>query len=115
MLLIRQEQMDTFSLLDVDKANQKLVLYAQQRFPNEFSHANDMTILEFVQRIRAVGAQYGVQRENDVATFLDFAVMYGEDFHQATWAEDVLNCVDMHGPDKMELLRFRIRETDVDL
>ncbi|MCB9926124.1 MAG: hypothetical protein H6822_28505 [Planctomycetaceae bacterium] len=107
--------MQAFSSSLVDQADQRLVEYAKQRFPNEFQNIGDPTLLEFVKRVRATAGLYGIEKENDVATFLDFSVMYGENFPQAPWADDILTCDALHGPDKMAVLRFRVRETGVNL
>jgi hypothetical protein len=115
MLQIRKEQMATFGSSLREQADQALVKYAMMRFPTEFPPFQEAKTREFVAKIRATAKQYGVEKENDVATFLDFTVMYGADFPIAPWAEDVLSCGGMHGPDKMALLRFRVQETGVRL
>lgn len=114
-LIIRKKQMATLSARMTDEANRRLVTYARERFPDEFKHTDDPTLYELAKNVRMNANKYGVNKENDVATFLDFTVMYGEEFHQAPWAADILGCDALHGPDKMTLLRHRVTESGVNL
>jgi hypothetical protein len=115
MFQIRKEQLTSFDLSLREQSDRTLVKYAMTRFPSEFPVTENAKTLEFVKQLREKAKQFGVEKENDVATFLDFVVMYGEDFPSASWAEDVLTCDGMHGPDKMALLRFRVQEAGVKL
>jgi len=115
MFKIRKEQMQAFSSSQIDHADHKLIKYGRQRFPGEFQDTDDPTMLEFVKEVRAKAGRYGIEKENDVATFLDFTVMYGPGFPQDEWAAGVLNCDALYGPDKMSVLRHRVTETGVEL
>jgi hypothetical protein len=68
-----------------------------------------------VEQIRRRAQQYGITKENDVATFLDLTIMYGPDFPRASWASDILREEKILGPYKMALLRQRVRKSGVDL
>ena len=107
--------MQAFSSSQSAQANQHLVRYAQQRFPSEFKQNEDPRLLQFVEKVRATAGRYGIEKENDVATFLDFTVMFGLDFPKSAWAEDILNCDTLYGPDKMAVLRHRVSETGTKL
>lgn len=115
MLRVRPDQIKALSAAQVIQADLRLVAYGRQRFPSEFEGHDQETMLTIVRRIRVAAAAYGIQKENDVATFLDFTVMYGDKFPEAAWASDILNCDALYGPDKMAVLRFRVRETGVNL
>jgi hypothetical protein len=72
-------------------------------------------VLEFVQTVRKTAREYEIEKENDVATFLDFTVMYGQDFPKSDWAKDILSCNELQGPAKMTILRHQVTETGVKL
>jgi len=42
-------------------------------------------------------------------------MMYGENFHKDRWAAEVLTNDALHGPDKMVMLRHKVRLTNVHL
>jgi hypothetical protein len=113
--IIRKNQMKVMSEHMRDKANHHLVIYARQRFPMQFEQTDDDTLYKFVEKVRSTANKYKIQKENDVATFLDFTVMYGEDFHKDPWASDFLKCDTLHGPDKMAMLRDRVQKSGVNL
>lgn len=115
MIRIRSELMNELSSHSLATANVALIDYARKRFPEEFIITADSEMLEFVKRIRSLAGRYGIDREDNVATFLDLSVMYGEDFHESPWASEVLSTDALHGPDKMALLRHRVGETGVNL
>jgi hypothetical protein len=115
MLQIRADQLKALSLAQESRANRVLVSYVMERFPAEFQERNDPSVLEFVQGVRSAARQFGIEREDNIATFLDMTVMYGQDFPTAPWARDILVSEALHGPDKVALLRHRIEQTGVTL
>jgi hypothetical protein len=115
MLQIRGEQVRTFTCVMIDRANETLAGYARRRFPTVFAGRPDAELRDLARGVRATANRYGVTREDNVATFLDFTVMYGPDWPAAAWAADVLTCQALHGPDKVALLRHRVERTGVTL
>jgi hypothetical protein len=107
--------MDAFSASLRYEANRRLAAYARDRFPGKFSEMDDDSLYELANRVRATAKQYGINNENDVATFMDFTVMYAEDFHQAPWAANVLRDTTLSGWGKMQTLRQRVRASGVKL
>lgn len=107
--------MDALAAMRIDAANQRLVSYLRARFPGRYDAIPDDRLRAAIDRMRGTAADYGIQRENDVATFLDFTVMYGQDFHRDAWAREILQVKELHGPDKMDVLRDRVRGSGVDL
>ena len=112
---IRGDQIDAIAQARLESADRRLVEYGRQRFPAALGPRSNADLLAFVGRVRATAAGYGIVREDNVATCLDFSVMYTEEFHRADWAADVLQCDRLHGPDKMALLRHRVEQTGVNL
>jgi hypothetical protein len=113
MFRIRDEQLRALSSALESRADRALVGYALHRFPAEYEQSDDSILLEFVKNVRAAARQFGIEREDNVATFLDLTVMYGQNFPKASWAHDVLASQALHGPDKVALLRHRIQQTGV--
>jgi hypothetical protein len=115
MLQIRNQQFDKFSDTLRDRANLGLAEYARKRFPRKFATTAEEDLVALASRVRMTAKTYGIEREDNVATFLDFTVMYGEEFHRDPWAAGVLKNRAMHGPDKMALLRYQVELTGVTL
>ena len=114
-MIVRSEQIEPFQTSLEGRFDCDLAKYAQRRFPDVFQAVAQDRLLTFVRQVRETAARFGVDRQDNVATFLDFRVMYGVDFHTAPWASDILSCNDLHGPDKMAVLRNRVEETGVTL
>ncbi|MGL4421158.1 MAG: hypothetical protein ACRCZF_10870 [Gemmataceae bacterium] len=115
MLQIRAEQFQPFVPLADHAANEELIPYARARFPSVFSETDDETVRSALAEARLSARKYGIEREDNVATFFDFTIMYGSDFPQQDWAADILTCDALHGPDKMAVLRHRVEESGVSL
>jgi hypothetical protein len=113
MLRIRREQMEILSSALREAADRRLATYARERFPDRFAEMDAEALIAMVGRVRATAKRYGIDRESDVATFLDLDVMYGEHFHRAPWASDALQSEAMSGSDKMAVLRGRVKRTGV--
>ena len=115
MWTIRQEQASALTNPLLVKADLQLVDYARKRFPTVFKSSSDEELRALVAKVRTQAKGYAIEREDNVATFLDFTVMYGEDFHKAHWAAEILGSSVLHGPDKMAVLRHRVRLSGVRL
>ena len=109
MLRIRKEQIEVFSVLLRQEANRRLASYVTERFPSEFKQTDTAILYELADKVRTAATHYGIDHENDIATFLDLSVMYGDEFHQAPWAADILRDNALAGASKMAVLRQRVR------
>ena len=89
--------------------------YIRRRFPTELGRIAESDLLELIAARRVAARQYGIEREDNVATFVDLSVMYGESFVDAEWARPILDCTSLHGPDKIALLRARVEESGASL
>lgn len=105
--MISSATLDRLASAQASRANDALTDYLRQRFPDQFRTQVRKHILEIVRAARVKANSYGIEREDNVATFLDLVVMY-PGFPELRWAIDVLNAKTLHGPDKMALLRDRI-------
>lgn len=113
MFRIRSEQVTALSQEREARADVALVPYARQRFPTEFVEQNDSQVQHFIHGVRGEARKFGIEREDCVATFFDLTVMYGSDFPKAPWASDVLSSNALKGPDKIALLKYRVKQTGV--
>lgn len=111
---IRREQMIALGAWAEERANARLAEYLRARFPLSYASAKEHDLLELVRVQRENAREYGIEREENVAAFLDFVTMYGDGFSETLWAADILRS-SLHGPDKIALLRDRIEETGIRL
>ena len=105
---ILQQQLNALRQMLVERANRNLADYARRRFPQQFEARSFEEIFALISRVRAAANGHGIEREDDVATFLDLTVMYGADFDRSTWAREVITASTLHGPDKMAVLRHLV-------
>jgi hypothetical protein len=66
-----------------------------------------------IGRTRIKAKEYGIEREDNLAKFLDLVIMYGQEFCKAPWAADVLQSEAIHGPDKIALIVWRVQQAGV--
>ena len=112
---IRSEQMAEFAVQRIAEANQKLPEYLRRRFPTRLGDKQHSELVEFVLRCRDEAKQYGIEREDCIATYMDLWMMYGAEFAHSDWAIDVMTCDSLHGPDKLAILRHRVAISGVEL
>ena len=91
MLTIGARQMDALLASQIERADGRLVAYARGRFPDFCADLADDVLRNLASRIRIEARHYGLAREEEVATFLDLALMYGEDFPWRDWARHYLD------------------------
>jgi hypothetical protein len=112
-MIIRPDQLKAFSIEMLERADRELVVYARRRFPQISANTTDDELLALVKQVRAEAQRYGMEREDNVATYLDLTVMYGNGFCRAEWARDVLESGTLHGPDKLALLKRRVGRSGI--
>lgn len=112
-MVIRSRQMEAFRASRDEELDRNLTVYARQRFPETFQSVSDERLLAYVRQVRETAGEFGVDRRDNVATFVDFSVMYGPDFYASPWASDIMFCDALHGPDKIAILRSRVEETGI--
>lgn len=113
MLTVRPDSVEGLQRDRLAEANRRLVDYAQLRFPSVFTAPNASRSLKLVEQIRARAAGYGITREDNIATMIDLSTMYGLDFDKAPWAAGPLSNPQLHGPDKVSLLKRRLRKSGI--
>jgi hypothetical protein len=89
-MLIRAEQMAVLRSHAQNRANVVMADYARKRFPTLYADAPQQELLELAQEARTRAAEFGIHREDLIATWLDLMVMYGSEFHRNEWASGIL-------------------------
>lgn len=92
----------------LNRANQSLAEYAKHRFPGLFDNKTIDELIPEIIKVRERAKQFGLVNENDIATAVDFSVMYGGNYYTAEWASDVFSLNGMSGAEKMAILRARV-------
>jgi hypothetical protein len=115
MFTVRIAQVDALVAGRTEAANRKLAAYAIARLPRMFSHADEAELLALVGRARNTARSYAITGEQNVATFLDLTMMYGEEFHRATWAARVLQDENLDGDSRIVKLRELVAMTGIKL
>ena len=114
MLKISQQVMDRFEA----EASLRAVCWHQERllarFP-ELLASPTAAQHDFAKRNRLSAIALNIEQEEDIATFLDCAVMYGEKFMQEPWAREILDEPGISGEGRAELLRQALVEIGISL
>lgn len=109
MIKIRQHQLSALNSPKLYQANLEMANYVRLRFPSVFQKSSHEETSSLITEARTRARRYNIVREDNIATFLDLTVMYGNGFDKEKWAADILNSPALHGPDKMAILRHRVR------
>lgn len=115
MMIIRSEQMQVLAGHCRHSANQRLVDYLRQRFPQAAADRAEADLLRFVDAVRQAAEARGLEREDQIATWLDLAVMYGLDFAEAAWAAPILNDPELAADGKLAALLRSVHRSGVSL
>jgi len=108
VLTIRSDQFAALQDAHCRRADIQLAKYIRARFPDRINDISEHALMNWIQRLRNIANKYLIDREDDVASFLDLALMYGDDFHVHSWAADILNSNTLHGPVKAALLKHKV-------
>ena len=114
MFQISVQVMDKFEAEAADRAvgwHQKRLL---ARFP-ELSAIPPPQQYEFARRNRLSAIALEIEEEEDIAVFLDCAVMYGEEFVREPWAREIFEEQGLSGTERMDLLSEVLAEIGVEL
>lgn len=112
--MIQSKMLSSFAEAQEARANRELIGYLRTRFTEHLATQSDDDLLQIVQTARKKARTFGIEREDNVATFLDLTVMYPK-FPDVAWATDILTTDKLHAPDKIALLRDRLRRHGVEL
>ena len=105
---LRSSQISTLSLSMSDDADHRLVKYARIRFPDHFRTVSNEAIRGLIADVRRNAARHQVV-EPDIVKAFDLSVMYGLDFYDAPWAQDVFRIRDWPASAKLDAVCQRVR------
>ena len=113
MLKINARQLEAMKTRRRERANRQMAEYAKSRFPATCGGPTE-EVMRTVDECRNRASRYGIVREDLVAGFLDFWIMFGDSFDMSEWSADVLNS-DLAPASMIQVLRGRVRRTGVSL
>ena len=93
MLILRQEQMDLFARLEMERFEGRVIAHLRRHYTERMAGIADPTAREFVRFCVRRAARYGIDRERDIVLFIDVAIALGQRFDEQPhhqWALDVL-------------------------
>jgi len=110
MLTIRKEQMDAFSQAMLKQFENQMVIHLNSNFPNETKEISEGELRTFIQEGIEQAEQYQITLEDDVRRYLEFIVMYGQNFDtnpDTAWTCEILHTKELDGTAKMDLIDER--------
>lgn len=111
MLVIRNRQMKALSNALELKYVQRVAKLFAERYPNKFARGADEAAA-FIQSNMPKALKFDITSELHVAKFLNFLILYGEDFEsraECAWAVDILKSSEGTGEDRVEWLDARMQ------
>lgn len=104
---ISQKVMDHFEA----EAAVRAIVWHEERLLSRFPHLSALSVEDqhaYIVRNRAVAAGFEITQEEDVAIFLDCAVMYGERFADKPWANAILGDPTLSGLERAQFLTLAL-------
>ena len=106
-MIIREEQMKVFSAYMWRRFEDQMAAHLRRTFPELTFGMTDEDLLSTIRAGIQRAANYGVQREPDLQTFLEYVTCYGLNFDtnpDTNWAGQVLHDKTRNPSEKMYLL-----------
>lgn len=110
MLTIRKRNLLVISESLQRSLADRMTKYVLARFPHVYGD-DEAAVRDVVESACAAAQEYGITEDEDVATFADLWVMYGEGFHRDPWAAEVLHDEELTPRKKMAELERRVLES----
>ena len=105
MLKIREEQMDILAGYSLRQFVQQAVAHLEDTFADEVAALNRIPLEDFVSEMIDKAETFGIDTEEDVLAYIEFAVQLGPNFDtRYAWAK-VLSDPDLDGDEKVDLIR----------
>lgn len=104
MFEIRSQQMSVFNSLAekyfVRKVSERLAM----RFPDDVSKLNLQAIdlCDFIEQRMIEARIYGINNQDDLIRYIDYLILYREEFEGLPQIQEILNRTDLSGRAKME-------------
>ncbi|WP_069472304.1 hypothetical protein [Candidatus Marithrix sp. Canyon 246] len=110
MLTIREEQMDVFSQAMLKPFENSMVVHLNNNFPDETREISEGELRVLIQKGIKQAEQYQITLEDDVRRYLEFMVMYDQNFEtnpNTAWASEILHAKELDGTTKMDVIDER--------
>lgn len=110
MLVIREEQMSALSQAMLKQFEDRMVVHLSSDFPTETREISEGELRILIQEGIEQAEQYQIILEDDVRRYLEFMVMYGQNFDTSSntaWAGKILHTKELDGTAKMDLIDER--------
>src|SRR5215203_5799575 len=93
-MVIRSEQMSTFSRAAVETFEDHMVVHLNKCFPAQCQAGGEQKVRETIRYGIERASTYGIKAQRDVCKYIDLMFVYGRDFDKdpnLTWPSAVLN------------------------
>jgi len=110
MLIIREEQMSALSQAMLKQFEDRMVVHMSKNFQDETREISEVELRALIQEGIEQAEQYQITLEYDVRRYLEFMVIYGQNFdtnHDTAWAGEILHAKELDGTAKMDLIDER--------
>ncbi len=106
MVVIREQQMEAFARVLMDRFVQRTVEHLLQDLPEETASLGlDRPKLEdFVRKGIRQAKNYGIQYDHDLQLYVDCMVTLEPEFDRLPWAAPILNDGQKSGEEKMDAI-----------
>lgn len=104
MLLIRKKQMEVLSKYMVKQFENRMIGHLQSQFPECTQNIPESSLRKMIQAGIEKASTYGVKRESDVQAFLEYIIIFGNNFDKKPefdWAREILNDKSRNPGEKM--------------
>jgi hypothetical protein len=111
MLLIRQEQMEALSAYMRQDFEDRRVRHLLRAFPDKAGPMGEPALRQLIRAGVAKAAGYGIDREGDLGTFIDWMMEYTTDFETSKemgWTKATLGDQEMSGTAKIKSIQLRL-------
>jgi hypothetical protein len=103
---IRYEQMQALNDYMNTSFLKRAAVHLRQEHPRQTNSMSDTDLHRLVNAGSDRAAAYGLMRENEIVSFLELLILFGEDFDTRTkWAPPILHNPDLSPPEKVEALQ----------
>lgn len=107
MLTITEEQMSSLSQAPLKQFELDMFHYLTDNFPEDTKDKSKQELQTLIHEGIKQAGQYQIEFEDDVRRYLEFMVMYAQDFNKnpdTTWAHETLHSEKLDGTEKMDLI-----------
>lgn len=107
MLTITEEQISSLSQAPLKQFEQDMFIYLSENFPEDTKDKSKQELQTLIHNGIEQAEKYQIEFEDDIRRYLEFIVMYAEDFDKnpdTAWAHKTLHSEKLDGTEKMDLI-----------